>query len=130
MSEKPRRRWFQFGLRTMFVVVTVFAVWLGSELNFVRARQAALTDGSVLGKRRPDELDFEDLFPGTTLATIPIWRKWLGDNAYQWLSLPAESTQAEMDRIKKTFPEARMIVRVSPRPAAQRSVAPGTDAAP
>jgi len=25
----PKRRWFSFSLRTLFVVVTAFAVWLG-----------------------------------------------------------------------------------------------------
>ncbi|HEY2838671.1 MAG TPA: hypothetical protein VGJ26_05965 [Pirellulales bacterium] len=34
-----RRRWFQFGLRTMFVVVMLFAALLGWELKFVRERQ-------------------------------------------------------------------------------------------
>jgi hypothetical protein len=29
MTPAPKRRWFQFSLRTMFVVVTVFACWLG-----------------------------------------------------------------------------------------------------
>jgi hypothetical protein len=30
MTPTPsRRRWFQFGLRTMFVAVSLFALWLG-----------------------------------------------------------------------------------------------------
>jgi hypothetical protein len=49
MSESPlpRRRWFQFGLRTMFVVVTLFAMalaWVGYSLNWVRQRQRFLSD--------------------------------------------------------------------------------------
>jgi hypothetical protein len=28
-----RRRWYQFGLGTMLLLVTVFAIWLGWELN-------------------------------------------------------------------------------------------------
>jgi hypothetical protein len=37
----PRRRWFQFGLRTMFVVVAFFAIWLGYQANWVRQRHDA-----------------------------------------------------------------------------------------
>jgi len=35
----PPRRWFRFSLRTMFVVVTVFAVWLGYQVNWIRERK-------------------------------------------------------------------------------------------
>ena len=37
----PKRRWPQFSLRTMFVVVTVLAVplgWIGYSLNWIRQR--------------------------------------------------------------------------------------------
>ena len=34
----PKRRWFRFSLRMMFVVVTVFGCWLGYELNWIRQR--------------------------------------------------------------------------------------------
>jgi hypothetical protein len=30
------RRWFQYSLRTLFIIVTVFAVWLGWELSIIR----------------------------------------------------------------------------------------------
>ena|SRR5579863_8809687 len=42
-APKTRRRWLQFSLGTMFVVVTISAGWLGWELNIVRERRAALT---------------------------------------------------------------------------------------
>jgi hypothetical protein len=35
MKEKPRRRWFQFSLRTMFVVMTVACVFLFVPVLFV-----------------------------------------------------------------------------------------------
>jgi hypothetical protein len=31
-SEKSSRRWFSFSLRTLFVVLTAFGVWLGWHL--------------------------------------------------------------------------------------------------
>lgn len=35
----PHRRWFRFGLRTMFVVLTVFSLWLGWQAKIVRDRR-------------------------------------------------------------------------------------------
>jgi hypothetical protein len=38
---KPKRRWFRFSLRTMFVVVTLFGVaagWVAYQLNWIRQR--------------------------------------------------------------------------------------------
>jgi hypothetical protein len=29
MTTAPKRRWFAFSLRTLFVLVTVFGIWLG-----------------------------------------------------------------------------------------------------
>jgi hypothetical protein len=44
MLTPSRRRWFQFSLRTMFMAVTVFALWLGWELRIVRQRLAMLRE--------------------------------------------------------------------------------------
>ena len=53
MSQAPptRRRWFQFGLGTMLLLVTVFAVWLGWELSYIREHgltlRAVPTEGGL-----------------------------------------------------------------------------------
>ena len=39
----PNRRWFRFSLRTLFVVVTLLACWLGYEINWIRQRHALLS---------------------------------------------------------------------------------------
>ncbi|MHC4401523.1 MAG: hypothetical protein ACYTG0_17765 [Planctomycetota bacterium] len=39
---KSRRRWFQFSLRTLLIVVTVFAVWLAYRANRVAQQRRAL----------------------------------------------------------------------------------------
>ena len=44
MTAPPKRRWFRFSLRTMFVVVTIFGVWLGWQLKIVRERKAILRE--------------------------------------------------------------------------------------
>jgi hypothetical protein len=40
----PKRRWFAYSLRTLFVVVTVFGCWLGWNINIVRQRREARDD--------------------------------------------------------------------------------------
>jgi TRAP-type C4-dicarboxylate transport system permease small subunit len=35
----PTRRWFQFGIGTMFLAVTILALWLGWELRIVHQRK-------------------------------------------------------------------------------------------
>jgi hypothetical protein len=39
-----RRRWYQFSLGTMLIVVTVVCVWLGYELNWIGQRHAIIKD--------------------------------------------------------------------------------------
>ena len=39
---KPRRRWLQFSLRTMMIVVTVFCVWLGFTAKRARDQRQAV----------------------------------------------------------------------------------------
>jgi hypothetical protein len=103
-APQTRRRVFQFGLRTMFVAVTVFAVWLGDELKFVRDRQTWI---------RENEYERERLGQGvvtihwlTPAAPIPFWRRWLGDRSVRSVELFANATNADLDRAKYLFPEA------------------------
>jgi hypothetical protein len=39
---KPKRRWFRFSLRTLFLLVTVIACWLGWQVHVVQHRKAML----------------------------------------------------------------------------------------
>jgi len=48
-SPKPRRRWLQFSLRTLFVVVTVFCVWMGITANRARDQRLAVEAIEALG---------------------------------------------------------------------------------
>ena len=46
----PKRRWYQFSLRTMFVLVFVVSVplaWVGYSLNWIKERCAILDRGEV-----------------------------------------------------------------------------------
>ncbi len=43
---KPKRRWLQFSLSTLFIVVTLFCVWLSNRVNPVRLLEQQLKDES------------------------------------------------------------------------------------
>jgi len=46
---KLRRRWFQFSLRTLFVLVTVLCVWLAVTANRARNQREAVAAIEELG---------------------------------------------------------------------------------
>ncbi|MBI2825910.1 MAG: hypothetical protein HYX69_14590 [Planctomycetia bacterium] len=74
-QSKPRRRWFQFGLGTMFLLVTLFALWLAWELNFIHQRQAFL---AWVDRKNAEVTNawFMVNPPRVPPATIPFWRRW------------------------------------------------------
>ena len=37
-----RRRWFRYSLRTFLILLTLFGVWLGVQVKWIRDRQQAL----------------------------------------------------------------------------------------
>jgi hypothetical protein len=53
MTLPPNRRWFQWSLRTLFVVVTALCVWLGYHLNWIRERHALLDEPNVTASFLP-----------------------------------------------------------------------------
>jgi hypothetical protein len=138
MTAKPRRRWFSFSLRTLFVLVTLLSVWLGYELKIVRERRALVTwieqhggyisDDSSL----PPPLAFEKFtwFPrkpnlqNNFDARPPIvytfkrprvtsglrwYRKWFGDREVEVIVVPIVwEKQPEVLRLDAMFPESTL----------------------
>jgi hypothetical protein len=99
----PRRRWFQFSLGTMLVLVTVFAAWLGWELSFVRERKAT--------RRWLVENEWRVLHPtygGVEPSdfTIPKWRVWMGDEPIAIIISPEAVTVRDLERVRNLFREA------------------------
>src|ERR1700680_2104213 len=118
MAAPPtRRRWFQFSLGTMFLLVTISAVllgWLVSERRFVQERKAASRDKAAIvisvtwGKREqgwwaPGSRE-EKIFPETT---IPFWRTWMGDQAMAFVRVDYPYSEEQLSELHRLFPEAR-----------------------
>ena len=97
MSPTPKRRWFRFTLRTLFVVVTVCACWLGWQIHIVHERADALQRLKVMG--------CEPLF-----RTNP--RCWkcvlLGDVDVSGFEIPLSVLTKANAEIAKWFPESSL----------------------
>jgi hypothetical protein len=107
MREKPIRRWFQFSLRTMFVGVMLLSLplgWVGYSLNSIRQRHAILT---VLDSSSDNAYCTQDYHLGTRTALNGLWL--FGEAGVIWLIVP-ESPPAEIDRTRRLFPEAELVV--------------------
>ena len=78
---KPKRRWLQFSLRTMMLVVTVFCIWMGFYVKQVREQRIAIEailelDGSI------SYYDYEDGYL-TTRSYVPAWlRQFFGEDYF------------------------------------------------
>ena len=97
------RRWLRFNLRTMFVLVTAFAVWLGWEVHIVRMRRAAIVElrhasfAQVLTAAETNNPNG---------ATVSRLRELLGDEAVEMIRYPSGRPASANNRLKWLFPEA------------------------
>ena len=99
----PKRRRFQWSLRTLFVVVTlagVFSGWLVYHLNWIRERRSAKVGFGILTAQPI----------GSKAMPIPCYAPWplgwLGEEGRSLLFIPDFHSKQEIDRIKVIFPEA------------------------
>ncbi len=99
----PRRRWFQFGIGTMLLLVTVFAVWLGWEMAFIRERQEWVR--LAKDRRMIVKTVAESTKPIPSAAQIPIWRRLLGDQPIVAIRLPSDSSDEDLQQVRALFPE-------------------------
>jgi hypothetical protein len=120
---KRKRRWLQFSLRTLIIVVTLLAVlcgYVGRQVEIVkeRERMAAVTGvDSVVAADSRDNITALSSGTGTTHRSddsrekIPWFRKWLGDRYYLGLSIDKSASDDEIARYKEAFPEATIMRR-------------------
>ena|SRR6185295_10317755 len=102
----PRRRWFSYSLRTFFVVLMIFGVWLGWNVHRVRQRESLLQFLAANGA-------------GTyTPAQVPIkpWKSlpwvwaWLGAKPVGAIQV-RKTLFSDSDRqyLEELFPEASVV---------------------
>ena len=124
---KTRRRWFQFRLTMLFVLMTLVAVWLAWELSFIRERQAWLRENAALvdpdsilaanfvtslstplSRQITGTLTFNTVAPGEPKESIPWWRNWLGDEAVSIILAGKDWTDDDHEQVVRLFPEAKI----------------------
>ena len=103
---KRKRRWFQFSLRTLMIVITLFCVvvggYVGWQAKIVRARRVELSrvvDTRLVGI---DGADKEGVVPWIRCA--------LGDKRVGSIKMLVGTDAAELDRLRILFPEAKVEV--------------------
>jgi hypothetical protein len=84
----PRRRW-SFKLRTLFVLVTVCACWLGYSVNWIRQRHELLASGLIVTTE-----------PGR--APLGLWI--LGEEGFKSIDCLMEG---DVEAFSRLFPEAQ-----------------------
>jgi hypothetical protein len=118
MTPAPKRRW-TYSLRTMFVVVTVVASWLGWNVHVVHQRQAmwrAIREEDEYRRRIMSSLDQWGGFPylrieyaqhsPTVPTPLPLIRRLLGDEPRFRIE---RNTKLDAVDTKQLFPEAEII---------------------
>jgi hypothetical protein len=112
MSTAPKhsRRWYQFGLRAMFVVVTVFASVFGFWFMAIGQRRQARRWIEDHGGGVPEYA--AALAMTDSDYSIPRWREWLGDETALVVFVPESASKEEEEWIRRRFPEAEIVVRV------------------
>jgi hypothetical protein len=106
---KRKRRWFQFSLRTLMIVVTLLAVplgYVGWQAKIVMERKAEIRRG-VSGRAFMSE----DMGPPAWMSYL---RYRLGDNNITVIQVPANTDSDEMNRLRTLFPEADIDARDGP----------------
>jgi len=97
MNLAPKRRWLQFSMWMLFVVVTVICVWLGYHLNWIRERHNAIDEASFSWREGLPEFTPWRLRPfgESCIEEIRIDR-----------GMPIDMRERELKRLASLFPEA------------------------
>ena len=90
---KPKRRWFRFSLRTLFVLVTIACIWLGYSFNWIRQRHDYL-------KAHPGAVRVPD--PNEALAIAPAMLWLLGEKGQTRLRAESPGFDAHRNDRKLT----------------------------
>ena len=115
MTSAPNRRWFRWSLRTMFVVVTVFCVWLGWNAKIVHQRAAMREQIVALGERgrfNPvADMDLRAIPRASAMHAIPMIWSVLGARPVSTIGVRFDDRtwKAMLPEIHRLFPEATLI---------------------
>jgi hypothetical protein len=111
-APKRRRRWYQFSLRTLFVVVTLFSIpcaYVGWQAKIVAERKAWLRAYQQPGgwdHWPPKILALPTIDSGGRRPTLSGVRRWLGDEAEVVIFVHEKESTEDLKAATALFPEA------------------------
>ena len=120
MDEKPKRRWFRFSLRMLFVLVTVLCVWIGWNANIVRERKSILAEIErtigpikigVLEEAEADHANIKIAQNEFEWARVSRIRRMLSDRTYLSVHVPGPIDARLAERLEIAFPESHLAIR-------------------
>ncbi len=106
-ANRPRRRWFSYSLRTGFVLMTIFGVWLGVQVKWIRDRHESLKWSQVQVET-------------TSRSGVPVFAPWqirlLGESGVAAVAVEAKKEEdfSRASDVKRLFPEATFQVWYKP----------------
>ncbi len=105
----PRRRWFRYSLRTLFVVVTVAGVWLFPKLKWIIDRHDARAWIGTQAEYWDDLQVSQCAEPG---VAAPWQLRMLGESGVKVISVvvDASAADAKQRELEWLFPEAHVLV--------------------
>lgn len=131
-----KSRWFRFSLRTLFVLVTVVACWLGWNLRIVRERKAVLAELVEAQKHYSYKTTAhyvpaadDDLETGGDMR-ISLVRRLMGDVAYREIYLPENTPPELLERAEYAIAETRLTCDWWDGPSQSRFPLNGPDGCP
>jgi len=111
-----------FSLRTLFVVVTLVAVWLGWQENLVRRRTVERNRIEAAGGRfsaRAAQAGSSRGYKPYYYARLSFVRELLGDRAAAEIILPSSFTDEERHSVAEMFSESLRVYQEATSPATQ-----------
>ena len=100
----PRRR-FQFRLRTLMIVVTLFCLFVG---GYVGWQKKIVAERDKMRAFDDCEIIIYGDGPGLygSKGGIPCFRRWLGDREVNQMFMSHSASDDEVERYRVAFPEA------------------------
>jgi hypothetical protein len=117
MVPVPAKQCFRFSLRTIFVVITLCAIWIGWQASIVRERKnlraalisAAGSEYNAFNRAWNDNI----VSSGIPNYKLSWFRIFLGDTTTRMICLPPTITPEQVAEYKRHFPEA--FISISPK---------------
>ncbi|HEV2973084.1 MAG TPA: hypothetical protein VGY55_24165 [Pirellulales bacterium] len=115
-APRLRLRWFQFRLRTLFVLtalIALAAMWVGWQIRIVQERKwlrEHYPHAIFLSIKEYDPIIRNEAYPNGT-PSVPWYRELFGDEAISQIGLEGDvENSIDEKRIRVAFPEADVFV--------------------